>query len=164
MKHRADFDSAKVLPKVWGVDDPSIVDLSDESTAIELFVDDPRTYHHHIFRFMIETPLEHASVMTEGILLGRSTSAERPKLPKWAGGSDDLQILSCINLGSGLFKKFEDEAPDNILQGHINDDPIVFLNFDPATTTARFMTSLDCVPELVRARHRESLQEYEAAA
>lgn len=158
MKHHISMTKQSKWPKVWGVDDPSIIDLSDEYTAIELFVEEPDVGFYHIFRFMIDTVIDGHRVCSEGILLGQSDNEDRPKLPSWAGQTPGLQLLSCVNLGSEVYGLSNDPETAVKLSGQINDDPIVFLNFDPATTTARFMTSLDCVPEPVRERHLRVLQ------
>ncbi len=154
MTFQANVSERASWPRVWGVDDPSLVDLSDEYTAIELFVDDPDDGPYHVFRYIVETVSNGLRVTSEGILVGKSLTDDRPKLIHWNGASATLKILSCIDLGveiRGLCDDGDESAP---ISGKINDDPIVFLNFDPQTTTARFMTSLDCVPELVRERHR----------
>ena len=153
MKYQASIDRVSKWPRVWGVEDTSLVDLSDEYTAIELFVEDPTEAFYHIFRYILETEAGDIRIVSEGILLGQSESPDRPKLRAWSGQCDDLNVLSCINLGVEVQQvTFEDEEAV-VLSGKINDDPIVFLNFDPETTTARFMTAPENVPALVRERH-----------
>jgi len=145
------------------VEDPSLVDLSDEYTAIELFVDEPQNGFYHIFRYILETNFSGGRVVSEGILLGQSMTQDRPRLRAWSGEAEGFSVLSCIDLGVECFEVQKDLEKMAKTSGKINDDPIVFLNFDPQTTTARFMTSLDCVPALVRARHLEYLPEHSKA-
>ncbi len=164
MKHLSPVDRSSKWPRVWGVEDPSLVDLSDEYTAIELFVDDPLQGHHHVFRYILETEHEDGWIVSEGILIGRSASPDRPRLRLWRGRFEELDVLSCIDLGVETFGRGVGPQSGNKTSGKINDDPIVFLNFDPETTTARFITSLDCVPALVRERHLGYLPEPLAAA
>jgi len=153
MKHQSSIDQQSNFPKVWGVEDPSLVDLSDEFTAIELFVDNPNSDFYHIFRYILETEFQGVRVVTEGILLGQSKSPDRPRLRLWSGEFEDLTVLSCINLGAELSELDDDTGEMLQTSNTVNDDPIVFLNFDPETTTARFVTSRDCVPALVREHH-----------
>lgn len=151
MMFQTNLNQRSVWPRVWGVEDPSLVDLSDAYTAIELFVDEPENGPFHVFRYIIETENNGLRVTSEGILVGKSQSDERPKLIHWNGECANLKILSCIDLGVEIRSLNGSNAS---ISGKINDDPIVFLNFDPKTTTARFMSSLDYVPEPVRERHR----------
>ena len=158
MTHFSSIYHAPKWQRVWGVEDPSIVDLSDEYTAVELFVDEPDQGHYHIFRYILETDNGGTRIVSEGIMLGSSTSPDRPEISDWAGLSGNLTVLSCIHLGLEYYAP-ESQEPS----GRINDDPIIFLNFDPATTTARHITSLDYVPELVRERHLGSPQAHAKA-
>lgn len=153
MKYQASIDRVSKWPRVWGVEDTSLVDLSDEYTAIELFVEDPTEGFYHIFRYILETECGDLRIVSEGILLGQSESADRPRIRAWSGQHADLTVLSCINLGVEV-QQFAPEQEDNVvLTGKINDDPIVFLNFDPETTTARFITAPETVPAPVREHH-----------
>ncbi len=159
MKHLVTPSKVAKFPKVWGVDDPSIIDLSDEYTAIELFVDDPDLGSYHVFRFMIDSVVNGQRICSEGILLGQSDTEDRPKLESWSGELPDFNVLSAVTLGYEIYSLGDNPDTAQKVAGNINDDPIVFLNFDPATTTARFMTELDCVPARVRERHLQVLQE-----
>ena len=159
MKHHITPTKTPKWPKVWGVDDPSIIDLSDEYTAIELFVDEPDAGFYHVFRFIIDSVVNGQRICSEGILLGQSDAEDRPKLQSWSGEHPDLKVLSSVTLGFEIYSLGDNPDTAKKIAGKINDDPIVFLNFDPATTTARFMTELDCVPARVRERHRQVLQE-----
>jgi len=157
MKYQASNNLNNGWPRVWGVDDPSIIDLTDSSTAIEWFVNQPDTGYHHVLRFIVEIPTASGVVSTEGILLGASSDPERPRQEDWSGQSDNLKVLSYIDLGTVHHSGSSDLDLDS---DGINDDPIIFLNFDPQTTTALFMNSDDCVPELVRERLRGYRQEH----
>lgn len=160
MKHQASGNQLSSWPRVWGVEDPSLVDLSDEYTAIELFVDDPNAGFYHIFRYIVETNYSGGRVVSEGILLGQSETPDRPRLQVWSGQTEGFIVHSCINLGVERYETATDLSKMSKRSGKINDDPIVFLNFDPQTTTARFVTSLDCVPALVREHHLGYLPEH----
>jgi len=163
MKHQTSGSKLSNWPRVWGVEDPSLVDLSDEYTAIELFVDEPHEGFYHIFRYIIETEYSGGNVVSEGILLGQSKTPDRPRLKDWSGQTEKLVVHSCIDLGVEVYEIVTDLGKPAKTSGGVNDDPIVFLNFDPETTTARFMTALDCVPELVRERHLGYLPEHAKA-
>lgn len=160
MKHQYLLDNSRSWPNAWTGKDSFSIDLSDESTAFELFVPNPNDRFYHIFRFMLETVEAGRRICTEGILLGQTSSPVRPDVKDWNGNSDTLQIMRYINLGIASYDAQCTSEFATPISGQINDDPIIFLNFDPASTKTKYLTDLSFVPVQVREAHHRFLQEH----
>jgi len=119
--------------RVAPVDNPRYIALDQPDRALEYFLDDPLPGYIHIMRFRKSSTDAGKQTQQEGVLIGQSDSPEAPENADWDGGSPSLRILSEINLGHVEVEICPETGAPLSTNGQINTDPIVFVNFDPAT-------------------------------
>lgn len=119
--------------RVAPVTNPRYIELNVPDRALEYFIEDPMPGYIHILRFSHSTQADDTQTKHEGFLIGQSDSPEAPRDDEWDGGSRSLRILSEIDLGRVETRICKETGKKLSENGQINSDPIVFVNFDPAT-------------------------------
>lgn len=129
--------------RVAHVDNPRFIELTVPERALEFFLDEPHPGHIHILRFAMSKKDEDVQFKQEGVLIGQSDSPEAPSDADWSGTTSALRILSEIDLGSVETRICPKTGKPLSQIGQINTDPIVFVNFDPATHQFRKIEDAD---------------------
>lgn len=119
--------------RVAHVTNPRFISLDVPDRALEYFIEDPMPGYIHILRFSLSTSEDDLRTHQEGLLIGQSDSPAAPCDADWDGDTRALRILSEIDLGSIETKICRATGSAISKVGRINTDPIVFVNFDPAT-------------------------------
>jgi len=96
-------------------------------------LEDPLPGYIHILRFSLSTDEDDTRTQQEGFLIGQSDSPDAPEDDHWDGNTPALRILSEIDLGCVETKMCRETGKPLSEVGQINTDPIVFVNFDPAS-------------------------------
>ena len=133
MKRTAVSNAEPRARRVAAVSDPRYISLDVPDRALEYFIEDPLPGYIHILRFSVSTKAIDKQTKHEGFLIGQSDSPDAPNEADWDGGSASLRILSEIDLGIVETQICPKTGNPLSVVGQINTDPIVFVNFDPAT-------------------------------
>jgi len=133
MTKRSDEKSESRAKRVAAVNNPRYIELNAPDRALEYFIEDPMPGYIHILRFSHSVQADDKQTKHEGFLIGQSDSPDAPADDDWNGGSKSLRILSEIDLGRIETQICAKTGKKLAVIGQINTDPIVFVNFDPAT-------------------------------
>lgn len=123
--------------RIMLIDDPRRINLDDPETMLEYFLDGDIEGYIHIMRYVLTARDTGFEARHEGLIIGQSDSPKAPPQDAWSGDIGGLRILSEISLGV-IEKRFDPQTGDVIEEtGHINEDPLLIVNFDAATETYR---------------------------